>query len=195
MPGLGVVELLYGDRGLIAVGLGTRGVERAVMRLRAIRVVCPRCGEGREPPGAVRHVLGRFAEGEPVDPASLEVELWGTEFQRAVYAHLRTIPRGQVRSYGEVARLLGNPGAAQAVGAANRANPSPLAVPCHRVVAANGSPGGFSGGLELKLRLLKLEGVDRKGWTPSRQRALFVEESPSSLGRHSPVARLSTPGG
>ena len=86
---------------------------------------------------------------------------WGdhSPFQMKVWAVLRSIPYGRVRSYGWVARKIGKPGAARAVGAACGANPVPLLVPCHRVVAGDGSMGGFSGGLPNKRRLLKLEGI------------------------------------
>lgn len=81
----------------------------------------------------------------------------GTPFQRAVWAELGRIPYGETRSYGNVAKALGRPGAARAVGAANHRNPIPLAIPCHRVVAADGSLAGFGGGVELKRRLLAME--------------------------------------
>ena len=82
-----------------------------------------------------------------------------TPFQVKVWQALRAIPYGRVRSYGWVARKIGKPRAARAVGAACGANPVPLLVPCHRVVAGDGSLGGFSGGLSNKRRLLKLEGI------------------------------------
>ena len=83
----------------------------------------------------------------------------GTPFQQKVWRALQTIPRGETRSYAWVAKAIGKPKAARAVGAACGANPVPIIVPCHRVVASDGSLGGFSGGLALKKRLLKLEGV------------------------------------
>jgi len=82
----------------------------------------------------------------------------GTPFQKEVWRVMTLIPFGRTLSYGEVARRCGRPGAARAVGGACRSNPILLFQPCHRVVAA-ASPGGFGGGLPLKLRLLKLEGV------------------------------------
>ena len=88
-------------------------------------------------------------------------------FRRKVWETLRGIPYGRVRSYGWVARKVGKPAAARAVGGACGANPMPLLIPCHRVVAGDGSLGGFSGGLGLKKRLLKLEGVYLG--TPRRQ--------------------------
>jgi O-6-methylguanine DNA methyltransferase len=87
----------------------------------------------------------------------LELDLRATGFQIRVYAALLEIPYGEVRSYGEIAEAIGAPGAARAVGAAVGANPLPLVLPCHRVVAARGKLGGFAGGLALKERLLALE--------------------------------------
>ncbi len=91
---------------------------------------------------------------------NLPIDLDGqTPFQKKVWQMLQTIPYGRVRSYGWVARKIGKPRAARAVGAACGANPVPLLVPCHRVGAGDGSRGGFSGGLHNKKRLLKLEGI------------------------------------
>ena len=87
----------------------------------------------------------------------------GTEFQRSVWAALRKIKLGQTQSYGEIAAAIGNPKAVRAVGGACGANPIPLLVPCHRVLAANQKLGGFSGGLEWKRKLLAREGVETRG--------------------------------
>jgi O-6-methylguanine DNA methyltransferase len=87
----------------------------------------------------------------------IDLDLRATSFQIQVYAALLAIPYGETRSYGEIARAIGEPGASRAVGAANGANPLPLVVPCHRVIAARGKLGGFGGGLALKKRLLALE--------------------------------------
>jgi len=78
-------------------------------------------------------------------------------FQQAVWRALVAIAYGETRSYTEVARAIGKPNAVRAVGAANGANPLALVVPCHRVIAADGSLGGYGGGLELKARLLAME--------------------------------------
>jgi O-6-methylguanine DNA methyltransferase len=82
-----------------------------------------------------------------------------TPFQREVWGITRTIGYGFTRHYGWIAERLGDPGSPRAVGQALGANPLPLVIPCHRVIAANGGLGGFSGGVEMKSRLLKLEGV------------------------------------
>ena len=83
----------------------------------------------------------------------------GTKFRLRVWPELLRIPCGETRSYGEIADDLGKRRAARAVGGACGANPIPVLIPCHRVLAANGGLGGFSGGLEWKRRLLALEGV------------------------------------
>lgn len=86
----------------------------------------------------------------PLDPA-------GTDFQKKVWRELVRIPYGQTRSYKDVARLIKNPKAFRAVGTANGQNPLCIVVPCHRVIAADGSIGGYSGGLDKKIKLLTLE--------------------------------------
>ncbi len=81
----------------------------------------------------------------------------GTPFQRSVWSVLEAIPYGATVSYGAVAERLGKPRAARAVGAACRANPLPILVPCHRVVGGDGSPTGFAAGVAMKVSLLDLE--------------------------------------
>lgn len=82
----------------------------------------------------------------------------GTEFQKAVWKAMQKIPYGEVRSYKWIASKIGRPGAVRAVGTACGTNPIPLLIPCHRVVATDGL-GGFSSGLKIKKKLLKLEGT------------------------------------
>ena len=102
-----------------------------------------------------------IAQLEAYDAGSLRefdlpLDLRGTPFQLRVWEELQRIPHGEVRTYGELATSLGQPGASRAVGGANGRNPIPLIVPCHRVVASDGL-GGFTGGLEWKERLLAHE--------------------------------------
>ena len=102
--------------------------------------------------------LARYFSGESVDFGGYDVDLSGyTEFEREVYAATRRIPPGEVRTYGDIARAIGKPGASRAVGNALGKNPACIVIPCHRVVASNGL-GGFTGGLEWKKKLLRLEG-------------------------------------
>ena len=81
----------------------------------------------------------------------------GTEFQQKVWRALCDIPYGETRTYGEIARDIGSPGACRAVGMANHFNPIAVIIPCHRVIGANGSLTGYGGGLEKKIFLLELE--------------------------------------
>ena len=83
----------------------------------------------------------------------------GTPFQQSVWDALAEIPYGELRSYRDIARTIGNPAAVRAVGAANGRNPLPIVVPCHRVIGSNGTLTGFAGGLEAKTFLLELEGA------------------------------------
>lgn len=91
---------------------------------------------------------------------SLPLDLRGTAFQRAVWAALAEIPYGEVRSYADIADVLRNPKAVRAVGAANGRNPIPIVIPCHRVIGKSGKLTGFRGGLRMKEKLLRLEGMD-----------------------------------
>jgi methylated-DNA-[protein]-cysteine S-methyltransferase len=84
----------------------------------------------------------------------------GTEFQKKVWKQLSRIPYGETKSYGQVARLVGNPSASRAVGGAANSNPLLLIVPCHRLVGSTGSLTGFACGIEVKKSLLELEGLE-----------------------------------
>jgi methylated-DNA-[protein]-cysteine S-methyltransferase len=97
----------------------------------------------------------------------LELDLSGvsSEFQQDVYDRLQQIEYGHVTSYGQIAADVGKPDQARAVGQAVGANPIPIIIPCHRVVGSDGRLTGFSGGLSVKVSLLKLEGVDVDGAT------------------------------
>ncbi|WP_336488380.1 methylated-DNA--[protein]-cysteine S-methyltransferase [Methylobacterium nigriterrae] len=88
---------------------------------------------------------------------TVPLDFQGTEFQKSVWAALLTIPFGETRSYGDIARQIGRPGASRAVGAANGKNPISIIAPCHRVIGAAGALTGFAGGLDVKKRLLGLE--------------------------------------
>jgi methylated-DNA-[protein]-cysteine S-methyltransferase len=122
-------------------------------------------GEAPEqpPPPFVQQAIARIQgllEGRKDDLADLPLDLDGVPaFQRRVYAVTRAIPPGEVLTYGEVARRIGEPGAARAVGQALGLNPFAPVVPCHRVLASGGRPGGFSaeGGALTKLKLLEIE--------------------------------------
>ncbi|HEX5184754.1 MAG TPA: methylated-DNA--[protein]-cysteine S-methyltransferase [Allosphingosinicella sp.] len=121
------------------------------------------------PPPFVADAIGRIARllaGEAADLSPIPLDLSAADaFERKVYAVTRAIPRGEVRTYGEIAASIGTPDAARAVGAALGRNPIPIIVPCHRVLAAQGRSGGFSapGGTKTKFRMLAIEGARRPG--------------------------------
>ena len=102
-------------------------------------------------------VLQRMAGEEPA--AALPIDLQATAFQRRVWDELKAIPRGQTRSYGEIARRIGQPTAARAVARACATNPVALVIPCHRVVAGSGKLCGYRWGVDRKRRLLEREGA------------------------------------
>jgi methylated-DNA-[protein]-cysteine S-methyltransferase len=108
---------------------------------------------------AAAWLAGYFAGGRP-NPAALPLAPEGTPFQRKVWAALLTIPYGETRSYGEIARLVASPSGrpcARAVGTACGRNPIPIIIPCHRVICSGGGIGGYSDGLSVKRRLLARE--------------------------------------
>ena len=104
---------------------------------------------------ALKKVL---AGGDPGELPPLDIV--GTDFQKSVWAVMRKIARGKAKSYGEVAQAIGNPKAVRAVGSACGANPLPVLIPCHRILAAKGKLGGFGGGLAWKRTLLTREGTE-----------------------------------
>jgi methylated-DNA-[protein]-cysteine S-methyltransferase len=111
-------------------------------------------------PEGLTERLVAFFRGEDVRFSDVELDLsWATSFQRAVADTLRDVPRGDVVSYGELAALVGHPGAGRAVGTFCARNRFMLLVPCHRVVGADGIGGYGSAGVSVKRRLLALEGV------------------------------------
>ncbi len=112
--------------------------------------------EGGLPDGLLDRVIAQVEGG---GAGEVPIDTGGTPFQQRVWAQLRTIPRGETRSYAEIATAVGNPKASRAVGGANGANPVAVLVPCHRVIAADGSLGGYAYGEAIKRELLRREAV------------------------------------
>jgi methylated-DNA-[protein]-cysteine S-methyltransferase len=108
----------------------------------------------------VRRQVEEYCAGERT-VFEIERAARGSDFQHAVWEALMDIPYGETRSYGEIAKAIGQPQAARGVGAANAANPIALIVPCHRVIGADGSLTGYGGGLPLKRALLAHEATHR----------------------------------
>ncbi len=129
------------------------------------------------PDRSVARSLDAYFAGNYAALEELDVD-FGTRgaFTLAVLQTLRSISPGTTTTYGALAQLAGRPGAARAVGQAVGSNPVPVIVPCHRVVASNGSLGGFSAGLDRKRALLDHEGVKALsgGWTSRRELALAI---------------------
>jgi O-6-methylguanine DNA methyltransferase len=108
----------------------------------------------------LREQLEAYASGRGRD-FDVPFRLHGSSFEQRVWAALQRIPFGETRSYGQLARDLGDPNLSRAVGRANGANPVSILVPCHRVIGAGGALVGYAGGLAMKERLLRLEGALR----------------------------------
>jgi O-6-methylguanine DNA methyltransferase len=145
----------YSEKGLAELDFPSREALVAPKRSEGGRVPTKTRRWHRATAAALKTILAGRSPGKfpPLDLSH------GTTFQQKVWNALRKIARGRTRSYGEIARAVGNPKAVRAVGGACGANPIPVLIPCHRVVAANGKLGGFSGGLNWKRDLLKREGV------------------------------------
>jgi methylated-DNA-[protein]-cysteine S-methyltransferase len=106
--------------------------------------------------GEVRRQVNEYAKGKRQD-FELDLDAEGPDFNKLVWKALLDIPFGRTTSYGAIAKTIGHPAAARAVGAANGANPIALVVPCHRVIGSDGSLTGYGGGLPLKRKLLEHE--------------------------------------
>lgn len=160
LPSNAVVSYVATPAGYVAWATTPRGVCAIVLprptRDSALTALGAASGRADESDLGAR--LTAFYGGESPEFGDVPLDLVGeTRFQADVRRIVRSIPRGQTLTYGEVAREAGRPGAARAVGQVMATNPVPPLVPCHRVVATTGL-GGFGGGLDLKRRLLQLEG-------------------------------------
>jgi methylated-DNA-[protein]-cysteine S-methyltransferase len=153
--------------GLVFGHATERNASVALRRLFGVADTAVDMLDDRDCPAAIREVtdkLEQYAAGEPVDLRGVAIdENHLTQFGRRVVAACRRIPAGQTRTYGQLAAVCGSPGAARAVGHVMATNRYPIVVPCHRVVGANGSLGGFSApqGLAMKRRMLSLEDATR----------------------------------
>lgn len=160
---VGACAIAWGEAGRIkAVQLP--GANAAATRRRVL-ALCPGAKEAPPPAEvrAVRDLIIALLAGEPADLSGIRLDMDTVPpFHRQVYAVARQIKPGETLTYGEVAKKIGMPGAAQAVGQALGKNPFPIVVPCHRVLAKGGKSGGFSapGGVATKLCLLAIEGAD-----------------------------------
>jgi methylated-DNA-[protein]-cysteine S-methyltransferase len=146
---VGKLKLVASDKGLVAI-LWEKDSPRRVRLNEPV--------EDKENPVLVEteRQLGEYFAGKR-KAFSIALDMRGTQFQKNVWEALLAIPFGETRSYGELAKQLGNPRASRAVGAANGRNPVSIIVPCHRVIGSSGKLTGFAGGLGTKAHLLGLE--------------------------------------
>jgi len=151
---VGALTLVATDRALVAVVWRTAGHGRVPFEKAEHEPDHPLLA-------ATARQLAEYFQGQR-RTFDLELEFRGTDFQRSVWAALRTIPYGETRTYAQIAQAVGNASAVRAVGAANGRNPISIIAPCHRVIGMNGSLTGFGGGLDAKARLLALEAPQRQ---------------------------------
>lgn len=158
---LGRLLLVTTERGLCAVQLGDSIHELA----KTLHRQFPAMQRDEAPLRPWITALREYFKGRKLD-STLPLDVQATTFQKRVWKELQKIPYGQTRSYSEIAKAIGHPKAARAVARACATNPVPIVIPCHRVVRADGSLGGYSGGLARKRALLSLEGA----WKPKTKR-------------------------
>ena len=149
---LGMVLVAATEKGLCSVKLG----EDAERLKRLLAEEFPHADVEENGLKALKHKVLAFIQGE-ASLARIPLDIRGTVFQQRVWDELRRIPRGETRSYQDIARAIGFPAAVRAVGSACGANPVALAVPCHRAVRTDGGLGGYAWGLARKKKLLAVE--------------------------------------
>jgi AraC family transcriptional regulator of adaptative response/methylated-DNA-[protein]-cysteine methyltransferase len=157
---LGRILVATSSKGICAISMGDSDAELE----RSLKRKFPKAAlvrDNKALSGSIRKVEASVSGVRKATTATLDLQ--GTEFQKRVWAELRRIPFGSTRSYADVAKRIGKPAAFRAVANACGANPIPILVPCHRVVASGGKIGGFGGGLHRKRLLLEKEGVTAKG--------------------------------
>ncbi|MCL4503219.1 MAG: methylated-DNA--[protein]-cysteine S-methyltransferase [Deltaproteobacteria bacterium] len=148
---VGPLRLSFTDKGLAALDFADKGCEAEPM---------PPPPLALQPMiDAAKEALSNYFKDGDTDFAGLSLDLQGTPFQQKVWQELQRIPRGAAISYKELAKRAGSPLGSRAAGQANRRNPVPIIVPCHRVISADGTLGGYSSGLDRKRWLLKHEGA------------------------------------
>jgi methylated-DNA-[protein]-cysteine S-methyltransferase len=139
------------ERGLARISYRSDGMEEALARTFGVRVL-------HSPLDEVRRELDEYFEGRRHE-FDLPLDLRVAPFHADVLRELALVPYGRTDTYGALAAKVGRPGAARAVGTVMNRNPIPIVLPCHRIVGANGSLTGYAGGLDVKRRLLQLEGA------------------------------------
>jgi methylated-DNA-[protein]-cysteine S-methyltransferase len=158
---IGRCGIVWGERGINAVQLPMSNEDKTRVRIRQRHGDIAEAPPPREVQSAIDGIVELLA-GKPNDLRDVVLDLDDIpEFNRGVYDIARTIPPGKTMTYGDIAKRLGGVELSRDVGQALGRNPCPIVVPCHRVLAAGGKPGGFSanGGVTTKLRMLAIEGA------------------------------------
>ena len=142
---IGPLTILCDDEGVLSIDFGRAEPENAIKKRTEL----------------MERTAGELEEYMAGERTSFDLPLKpvGTEFQKKVWNALLTIPYGETKSYKDIAVKIDNPKGCRAVGMANNRNPIPIIIPCHRVIGANGSLIGYGGGLDIKVKLLELEGI------------------------------------
>jgi len=155
---LGPLWVAIGPKGVTTIHYGDEPSESELRRL--VRVYGPGVVPDHKRSSALARELDQYFNGKRHE-FDIDVDLSGlTPFQTRVLAATAKIPFGTVSTYGQIARRAGNEKASRAAGGALNHNPIPIVVPCHRVVGSNGALVGYAGGLDVKRRLLAIEGAD-----------------------------------
>ncbi len=153
---IGPISLVSRNQKIIALNIHSVNPYEVKKRIAALY---PEGRESEKSFKTIRFLLDRYLKGERVD-FDMEIDISGeSPFTQKVLRELQKIPYGEVRSYGWIGKRLGYEIAARAVGQAAKRNPIPIIIPCHRVIAEGGKLGGFSSGIEIKKKLLSIEGV------------------------------------
>ena len=153
---IGYIIIVISNGKVISLDVGGGGMYEA---RKMVSSLYPDATESIAPFKTIRTLLDRYLQGREVDfDIEVDISRLGS-FTQKVLNELRKIPYGETRTYGWLARKAGKPGAARAVGQALKRNPIPIIIPCHRVIRDDGTIGGFSMGINIKERLLALEGA------------------------------------
>ncbi len=152
---IGSLRIVSSEKGLVYVELPHEN-GRGFAGWKQTHATDAKVVERRANQDEVADQLLEYASGERQE-FKLELDIRATAFQTAVYKQVAKIGYGETLSYSDIANAIDNPKAVRAVGAANGANPIPLIIPCHRVIARGGALQGYAGGLDLKARLLAME--------------------------------------
>ena len=153
-----IIIVMRGDK-IISLDVTDKGIYEA---RKMVLSLYPDATESMASFKTIRTLLDRYLQGREVEfDVEVDISCLGA-FTQKVLNELRKIPRGQVKTYGWLAKKIGKPKAARAVGQALKRNPIPIIIPCHRIIRDEGTIGGFSMGVNIKERLLALEGVHIK---------------------------------